>query len=95
MAFVSCPTVYIAFKVRFFISQTSMIHPAPFCQKCSFPTKEILLLEYDTRFSAIAGAAFVHYDLNQPLSFSGAEALQNTIDVVIVDPPFHSEARNL
>ena len=49
------------------------------------------MLEYDRRFSIVAGECFVHYDLDAPLSFLRMEALRGSQDVVVVDPPFHSE----
>ncbi|KAF8581170.1 hypothetical protein K439DRAFT_1636397 [Ramaria rubella] len=60
-------------------------------KEAALPTQDVLLLEYDTRFSVIAGAGFVYYDLDEPLAFIRAHALQGTQDVVVVDPPFHSE----
>jgi len=74
---------------------SSYILPKLLCQKHASLAQEVLLLEYDTRFSVVAGAGFIHYDLDEPLSFYRAETLQGCLDVVVVDPPFHSEASQM
>ncbi|GJJ06164.1 hypothetical protein Clacol_000353 [Clathrus columnatus] len=57
-------------------------------------TQEVRLFEYDTRFSVLARDDFVHYDLNEPLSFPSTSKnnLYQSQDIVVVDPPFHDEA---
>ncbi|KAF8479438.1 putative N6-adenine methyltransferase-domain-containing protein [Gautieria morchelliformis] len=60
-------------------------------KEIALPTQTTLLLEYDRRFSIVAGSNFVHYDLDHALSFLHAEDLGGSQDVVVVDPPFHSE----
>jgi hypothetical protein len=55
----------------------------------SIPTKHIYLLEYDDRFSVLAGKNFVHYDFNTPLAVP--KELANTFDRALVDPPFLSD----
>ena len=57
----------------------------------ALPSQTSILLEYDKRFSIVAGADFVQYDLNEPLSFPGMDVLRGSQDIVVVDPPFHSE----
>ncbi|KIJ54723.1 hypothetical protein M422DRAFT_240803 [Sphaerobolus stellatus SS14] len=74
IAFLCCPTGYVAFKEKALLTQDTR------------------LFEYDTRFAVFARGGFVHYDLDEPLSFPGADDLFHSQDIVVIDPPFHAEA---
>ncbi|KCV72508.1 hypothetical protein H696_00102 [Fonticula alba] len=53
-----------------------------------YPDTPAWLLEYDTRF-AVYAPEFVHYDYNQPETFSPLEP--GSAAVIVADPPFLSE----
>ena len=71
---VSAPSVYGAISKR---------------NQNDLPTKHIYLLEFDDRFSILAGDKFVHYDFVRPLDLP--KSLAGTFDRILVDPPFLSE----
>lgn len=86
MACISCPTLYKS--LRAYLKDGAQ-HPefeklSP--EACS--NIDIKVLEFDRRFE-IYGEDFVFYDYKSPLDIS--EALTNSFDLVIADPPFLSE----
>lgn len=59
---------------------------AAMMKKKTLPTSHIYLLEYDTRFSVLAGDHFGFYDYNSPLEVP--EELKGSVDRLLIDPPF-------
>lgn len=53
------------------------------------PLKHTKLLEFDRRFSILAGRSFVPYDIDEPENVP--ETLIGKVDLAVVDPPFLNE----
>ncbi|KAI8603533.1 putative N6-adenine methyltransferase-domain-containing protein [Dissophora ornata] len=53
-------------------------------------TNNLFLFEYDSRFD-VYGKQFIHYDYSRPLEFRLSEELKESVDMIVVDPPFLSE----
>ncbi|CDR40820.1 CYFA0S05e04852g1_1 [Cyberlindnera fabianii] len=70
----SAPSVYAAIKKR---------------DADTLPTQQIWLLEFDKRFSALAGDKFGFYDYNHPLELP--EAIKGKVNRLLIDPPFLEE----
>ncbi|CAD6564088.1 MAG: hypothetical protein CYPHOPRED_001956 [Cyphobasidiales sp. Tagirdzhanova-0007] len=80
LAFLCCPSGYAAFMAL---------------SKCTLSPEQVYLFEYDERFKRLAHSGFVKYDLNEPseiLLSQASESLQNAMDIIVVDPPYHAQA---
>ncbi|KAG0308878.1 EEF1A lysine methyltransferase 1 [Dissophora globulifera] len=53
-------------------------------------TNNLFLLEYDSRFD-VYGRQYINYDYSKPREFPLSDELKESVDMIVVDPPFLSE----
>lgn len=72
IAFLCSPTAFVAFQHLYHQEYKS--------------GEDAFLMEIDERFKIVAPKAFIRYDYNLPTK--GLAALQNQVDMVVIDPPY-------